>query len=60
MRLFTKIMPIFEHHICTAYSISENYYGGEENPMARTGQSNRFSGNFCRDTLGLVVRVPEE
>ena len=60
MGLFTKIMLIFEHHICTMYSISENYYRGEENPMARTCQSNRFSGDFYRDTLGLVIRVLEK
>ena len=42
------------------YGISENYYGGEENPIARTGQSNRFSSDFCRDTSGLVIRVLEK
>ena len=53
-------MPILEYHICTAYGISENYYGVEENPMARTGQGNRFSCDFYRDTLELVIRVLEK
>jgi len=60
MKLFTKVMLIFEYYLYTAYRISETFYREDQEPIVGTGQGNRFSGDFCRDTLGLVIRVPEK
>ena len=44
----------------TAYGITDNYYGGEEKNLAGTGQGNCFSGDECRDTSCLIMRVIEK
>jgi len=46
--------------LSTAYGITDNYYGGEEKNLAGTGQGNRFSGDVCRDTSCLIMRVIEK
>ena len=35
--LFTKIIPVFNHYICTGFGISEESYGGIEQKLAGTG-----------------------
>ena len=37
MRLFIKIMPVFKHYICTAYGISDIFYGRNNNKTTGTG-----------------------
>jgi len=59
MKLFTKIMPEFEHHINTGYGISLTSYGGRENQLAGTGQGNKFSGDMCRDISCLIIKQIE-
>ena len=44
MQLMTKTIPRWKHHMSTAFGISEEYCGGEQNVMAGTGQGNKFSG----------------
>ena len=58
MILYTKIMPYFEYHIYTGYSISNNYYGGNMK-LAGTGQGNKFSGDMCRDISCLIIKQLE-
>ena len=35
--LFTKIMPIFNHYVCTGYGISKQYYREENDLLVGTG-----------------------
>ena len=58
MILYTKIMPYFEHHICTGYGVSDNYYGGIMK-LAGTGQGNKFSGDMCRDISCIIIKQLE-
>jgi len=60
LKLITKIIPRWKHHICTAFGISESYYGGIDHEMAGTGQGNKFSGDVCRDTSCLIIRQLEK
>ena len=59
MQLLTKIIPYFEHYICTSYGISASYYGGVTELLAEIGQWNVLSGNMCYDTSCLVIKIPE-
>jgi len=59
MKLYTKIMPKFKRYISTGYGISEQYYGGEEDQLAGTGQGNKFSGDMCRDISCIIIKVIE-
>ena len=60
MKLYTKIMLKFKHYVSTTYGVSSNYYGGENESLARTGQDNKFSGNMCRDISCLIIKQIEE
>ena len=60
IQLFTKLLPVFEHHLCTAYEICNQYYRGSNNKHVGTGQGNHFSGDICQDKLRLIIRVPEK
>ena len=53
-------MPRWKHYVSTAFGISEEYYGGEENTLVGTGQGNKFSGDVCRDTSYLIIKVLEK
>ena len=56
MKLISKVIPKWRHYICTGFGISDFYYGGENDPLAGTGQGNRFSGDVCRDSSCLIIR----
>ena len=56
MFLFTKIIPIFKHHINIGYGISNEYYGGKNNALASTGEGPKFSSDICRDILCLIIK----
>jgi len=56
IKLIMKVIPIIKHHICTAFGISANYYGGSANPYTGTGQGNITSGNICRDKSCFVIK----
>jgi len=47
VKLFTLIMPIWKHYICTSYGISKSAYGSEEDRYVSIGQGNKFSSNIC-------------
>ena len=59
IKLIMKVIPNWHHYISTAFGISHNYYGGEENRLAGTDQGNRFSGHVCRDTSCLIIKTIE-
>ena len=59
MKLITKVMPNLKHFACTGFGMSSDYYGGEFNQLAGTGQGNRFSGDLCRDTSCLIIKEIE-
>jgi len=40
IKLITKVIPNWEHHLSTAFGISKKYYGGEQRHLAGTGQGN--------------------
>ena len=56
IKLITKGIPNWNHYLSTAFGISLDYYGGEENRLAGMGQGNRFSGDVCRDTSCLIMK----
>ena len=59
MKILTKLIPRQKHYISTAYSMSEEYYGGKECQLVGTGQGNKFSGDLCRDTSCMIIKVLE-
>ena len=59
MILFTKIMPIFNHYMCTGFGISNAPYGGRQEQLAGTGQGNKFSVDMCRDVSCLIIKEIE-
>ena len=38
IELFSKMMPRFEHYICTNFGISDQLCGGRGNPLGGLGQ----------------------
>ena len=46
-QLIAKVILVFEHHVCTSYRISVQFYGGQFDPLVGTGQGNVFLGNVC-------------
>ena len=60
VKLMSKVIPNWRHYIRTGYGISKSYYGGELDPLAGTGQGNRFLGDVCRDTSCLILKVIEK
>lgn len=59
MLLFMKIMPIFNHYVCTGFRISNTPYGGRQEQLAGTGQGNKFSRDMCRDVSCLIIKEIE-
>ena len=59
MKMLTKLMPRWKHYVSTAHGISEEYHGGNECELAGTGQVNKFSGDVCRDTSCMIIKVLE-
>jgi hypothetical protein len=55
--LITKIMPIMENYVCTAFGVSKECYGGRNRKLAGTGQGNVVSGNTCRDSSCLTLKI---
>ena len=58
-KLFAKLLPVMQHHICTSFGISKQYYGSESYKLGGTGQGNSVSGAICRDTSCLIFRYLE-
>ena len=57
--MISKVIPLWRHYIRTGFGISNLYYGGELDPLAGTGQGNRFLGDVCRDTSCLILKEIE-
>jgi len=55
IKLIMKVIPKIEHHICTAFRISDKYYSRPADPHARTGQGNIISGDICRDKSCYII-----
>jgi len=47
-RLFAKILPSFNHHICSGFSISKQSYRSPSNHYSSIGQGNSLSGESCK------------
>jgi len=45
--LFAKLIPRFEHKLCSSYGISEIVYGGEVDLLGGSGKGNFLSGAKC-------------
>jgi len=60
MKMLTNLIPRWKHYVSTAHGISKRYYGGSENELAGTGQGNKFSGDLCRDTSCMIIKVLEK
>ena len=59
-KLFAKILPIMEHHICTSFGISKTFYGSKTYKLGGTGQGNSVSGAICRDTSCIIFKYLED
>ena len=57
IKLFMKMIPVMEDHICIGYRISKEWYRGINKRMAGTGQRNVILGNICRDTLYIIFKA---
>ena len=55
MQLFTKLMLVWYHYMCTRYRISTTYYRGVELPQAGTGQGNIFSSKMCHNKSSFII-----
>jgi len=58
--LIMKVIPIMQHHIYTSFDISNQSYGGIDDPHAGTGQGNIASGDICRNKSCLVIKYIEK
>ena len=58
--LFTKILPVMEHHTCTSYGISDSSCGSKHFKLGGTGQGNSVSGSICRDTSCIIFKHLED
>jgi len=58
-KMFAKVLPIMQHHVCTDFGISENAYGSRIESLGGTGQGNSVSGAICRDTSCLIFKYLE-
>jgi len=59
IKILTNLIPRWQHYVSTAYGISEKCYGGSGTELAGTGQGNKFSGDLCRDTSSMIIKVLE-
>ena len=50
IKLIAKLLPMMKYHICTAYRVSQEYYGGENDKIAGMGQGYIVSSNICCDS----------
>ena len=49
-KVFAKVLPIMNHHVCTSFGISKKTHGSKYETLGGTGQGNSVSGSICRDT----------
>ena len=56
VKLVTKTITSFKHHLCTNFGICPQTYGGINDLLAGTGQGNSLSGIHCRDVSCLIVK----
>ena len=47
------------HHVCTDFGVSKNYYRHEREKLGGTGQGNLLSGAICRDMLCIIFKYLE-
>ena len=59
MKLISKVLLIFERHICTRYRISLWYYEGVKDEQGGTGQWHILSAYISRDRLCIVIKKVE-
>ena len=60
IQLIAKVLPIIEHHICTSFGASEEFYRGVNNKQVGMGQGHITSVNIYRDTSNLIIKPIEE
>jgi len=57
--LFAKLIPRFEHKLCSSYGISEIMYGGEVDLLGGSGQGNFSSRTTCREQSCIIFKQLE-
>jgi len=55
-KLFAKVLPVMNHHICISFGISKDSYGSSSYKLGRTEQGNSVSGAIYRDTSYLIFK----
>ena len=60
VKLFTKVMPRFEHHIHPNFGISEEFYGGCYDPLGGLRQGVILLGSNIRGKSFLIFKKLEE
>ena len=56
----TKILPIVEHCVRSAFRVSKECYGGRGEKLARTVQENSVLVNTCRYSSCIMLRDMEK
>jgi len=59
IKVFQKVLPIMNYHICTDFGVSKNYYSYKREKLEGTGQGNLLSGAICRDTSYIIFKYLE-
>ena len=54
IKLFSKLIPMMEYHICTSFGASLEFYRGLNESQGRTGQGHILSINICRDSTYFI------
>jgi len=53
--LIAKVLPIFNHHVCTGFGISKGSYGSETEILGGTGQGNLASCESCKVKSSRII-----
>ena len=60
IKLFIKLLPAIEHHICTSYRVSKEFYGRVNEKQAEIGQGHMLLVNMCRVTSCIIFKCIEK
>ena len=60
IQLITKILPIMDHFMSTAFGDSKYFYGGRRRTLTGAGQGNVVSVNMCRYSSCIILRDIEK
>ena len=60
IQLLTKMLPIIEHHVSTAFGVRKEFCNGRRATLAKAGQGNAFLVRTCIDPSRMPLRETEK